>query len=116
MKSVTTQSRHSSPIASNVQARRFGPDWTERVWFGDITFIPTRGGWLYLAVLLDFYPRRVVGWAMSQFIDSDLVTDALPMALQRRRPNPGLIHFDDSGVPGSRDALCAVLGAGLGAF
>lgn len=94
---VTTQSRHSFPIAENVLARRFVVDQPNCVWVGDITFIPTRAGWLYLAVLLDLYARRVVGWAMSPYIDRELVTQALNMALQRRRPKPGLIHHTDQG-------------------
>ena len=94
---VTTQSRHSFPIATNVLARRFAVDRPDRVWVGDITFIPTQAGWLYLAVLLDLYARRVVGWAMSHYIDSNLVTEALHMALARRRPKPGLVHHTDQG-------------------
>jgi putative transposase len=94
---VTTQSRHSFPIAANVLARRFAVDRPDRVWVGDITFIPTQAGWLYLAVLLDLYARRVVGWAMSRYIDTKLVSAALRMALARRRPKPGLIHHSDQG-------------------
>lgn len=94
---VTTQSRHSFPIAANVLARRFAVDRPDRVWVGDITFIPTRAGWLYLAVLLDLYARRIVGWAMSHHIDSNLVTEALRMAFARRRPKPGLVHHTDQG-------------------
>ena len=107
---VTTQSRHSFPIAANVLARRFTVDRPDRIWVGDITFIPTQAGWLYLAVLLDLYARRVVGWAMSRYIDSNLVTEALRMALARRRPKPGLIHHSDQGrqyAAGSyRQELC----------
>jgi putative transposase len=94
---LTTQSRHSFPIAANVLQRCFAVDRPNRVWAGDITFIPTQAGWLYLAVLLDLYARRIVGWAMSERIDSNLVTDALHMALARRRPSPGLIHHTDQG-------------------
>ena len=94
---VTTQSRHSLPVAPNVLDRRFAVAQPNRVWVGDITFIPTRAGWLYLAVLLDLYARRIVGWAMSPYIDRELVTQALVMALQRRRPKPGLIHHTDQG-------------------
>lgn len=94
---VTTQSRHSLPIAGNVLAQHFAVDRPDRVWVGDITFIPTQAGWLYLAVLLDLHARRVVGWAMSRYIDSNLVSAALRMALARRRPKPGLIHHSDQG-------------------
>jgi putative transposase len=69
-----------------------------RIWAGDITFIPTRRGWLYLAVLLDLYSRRVVGWAMSERPDGQLVLDALAMAIAQRRPLPGLIHHTDQGI------------------
>lgn len=94
---LTTQSRHSDPVADNVLQRRFSADRPDQVWVGDITFIPTQAGWLYVAVLLDLYARRVVGWAMSPYIDSNLVTAALRMALARRRPKPGLIHHTDQG-------------------
>lgn len=94
---VTTQSRHSFPVAPNVLAREFAVSAPNRVWVGDITFIPTRAGWLYLAVLLDLYARRIVGWAMSPHIDRELVTEALLMALARRRPKPGLLHHTDQG-------------------
>jgi transposase InsO family protein len=94
---VTTQSRHSFPVAPNVLNRGFAVERPDRVWVGDITFIPTQVGWLYLAVLLDLYARRVVGWAMSPYIDSNLVSEALRMALARRRPHPGLIHHTDQG-------------------
>ena len=68
-----------------------------RVWVGDITAIPTRAGWLYLAIVLDLYSRRVVGWAMQARADRALVTDALTMALWHRCPPPGLIHHTDQG-------------------
>ena len=94
---VTTQSRHSYPVAPNVLARRFVVGQPNQVWVGDITFVPTQVGWLYLAVLLDLYARKIVGWAMSHYIDRELVTDALSMALVRRRPKAGLIHHTDQG-------------------
>ncbi len=68
-----------------------------RAWVGDITFIATASGWLYLAVLLDLYSRRVVGWAMSERIDQQLVLDALNMVLGQGRPQSGLIHHTDQG-------------------
>jgi putative transposase len=69
-----------------------------RVWVADITFIPTREGWLYLAALLDLYARKIVGWAMSDRADQSLASSALSMALARRRPPTGLIHHSDQGV------------------
>lgn len=90
--------RNSEPAAPNLLNRRFAVDAPDRVWAGDITFIPTRQGALYLAVLLDLYSRRVVGWAMSAHPNQRLVVDALRMAIVQRRPAPGLIHHSDQGV------------------
>ncbi|TLY45580.1 MAG: IS3 family transposase, partial [Nitrospirae bacterium] len=80
-----------------------------RVWVGDITAIPTRAGWLYLAVMLDLYSRRVVGWAMQARADRTLATDALTMALLHRRPQPGLIHHTDQGCQYAATAYRQVL-------
>lgn len=90
--------RNATPPAPNLLARHFHAPAPNRVWAGDITFIPTRRGWLYLAVLLDLYSRRVVGWAMSARRDSALVLDALGMALEHRQPRPGLVHHSDRGI------------------
>jgi putative transposase len=92
------QGRNGAPPAPNLVARQFTVPAPNRVWAGDITFIPTRRGWLYLAVVLDLYSRRVVGWAMSDRINGALVVDALTMALAHRRPAPGLIHHSDQGM------------------
>lgn len=92
------QGRNSAPPAPNLVARQFTVPAPNRVWAGDITFIPTRRGWLYLAVMLDLYSRRVVGWAMSDRINGALVLDALTMALGHRCPAPGLIHHSDQGM------------------
>jgi len=94
---LTTQSQHSYPVAPNRLAQRFAVARPDRVWAGDITFIATRAGWLYLAVLLDLYSRRVVGWSMSDRLKQDLVTGALKMALTHRRPERGLLHHTDQG-------------------
>lgn len=94
---VTTQSQHRAPVALNLLARRFPvathphPDVT---WAADITYIPTREGWLYLAVLLDLASRRVVGWALRTRLDQELTLSALRMALTHRRPTTGLHHSD----------------------
>jgi len=90
--------RNNDPPASNYLDRQFAVAVPNRVWAGDITFIPTRRGWLYLAVLLDLYSRRIVGWAMSERPDGQLVLDALAMAIAHRRPSPGLIHHTDQGI------------------
>jgi transposase InsO family protein len=90
--------RNSDPAAPNHLNRQFAVPAPNRVWAGDITFISTRRGWLYLAVLLDLYSRRVIGWAMSHRPDGQLVLDALGMAVAHRRPSPGLIHHTDQGI------------------
>ncbi len=92
------KARNSAPAAPNLVDRQFHAPAPNRIWAGDITFIPTRQGWLYLAVVLDLYSRRIVGWAMSARPDSQLVLDALTMALTHRRPAPGLIHHSDQGI------------------
>jgi transposase InsO family protein len=87
-------------VAENLLARRFavaeveGPD---RVWVGDITYVPTRQGWLYLAIVIDLASRMVVGWSMRTTQTSELVLDALEMAVKRRRPGRGLLHHSDRG-------------------
>jgi transposase InsO family protein len=93
----TTDSNHSLPVAQNVLARQFTPKAPNTAWAGDITYIPTREGWLYLAVLLDLYSRRVVGWSMRDNLERQLCLDALDMALQSRRPTSGLLHHSDRG-------------------
>lgn len=94
---VTTDSRHGYGVAPNVLARHFNVVQPNQAWAGDITYIWTAEGWLYLSVLLDLYSRRVVGWAMSSQIDTSLVEDALQMALGRRQPSTGLVHHTDRG-------------------
>jgi putative transposase len=89
---------HSLPPAPNRLDRQFTASAPDRVWVGDITFVPTREGWLHLAVLLDLYSRKVVGWAMSERQNRQLTTDALTMAIERRHPEPGLIHHTDQGT------------------
>jgi putative transposase len=94
---ITTQSRAGMIAAANKLNQCFAVGAADRAWVGDITFIATGSGWLYLAVLLDLYSRRVVGWAMSDRIDQQLVLDALIMALGQCQPKPGLIHHTDQG-------------------
>ena len=90
--------RNNEPAAPNLLNRGFTVDRPDRVWVGDITFVPTREGWLYLAVLLDLCSRKVVGWAMSERQNRQLATDALVMAIERRQPRPGLVHHTDQGI------------------
>jgi len=89
---------HSEPVARNVLARNFDVRRLNRVWAGDITYLPTAEGWLYLAVLLDLCSKAVVGWAMSEELDASVALAALRMALERRRPASGLVHHSDRGV------------------
>ena len=98
---VTTNSSHSHPVASNVLGRRFGVEavsGADRVWVADITYVPTREGWLYLAIVLDLGTRLVVGWSMSETLESSVAADALEMAIKRRRPGAQLLHHSDRGV------------------
>ena len=94
---MTTESRHGYGVADNVLARQFDVAKPDQAWAGDITYIWTDEGGLYLSVLLDLYARKVVGWAMSSQIETDLVQQALEMALGRRRPSAGLLHHADRG-------------------
>ncbi len=94
---VTTESRHNYPVAPNLLARQFDVEAPNRVWGADITYLWTMQGWLYLAVVIDLYSRKVVGWSMSRWLRAELVHDALVMALWRRRPNSGLMHHSDRG-------------------
>jgi len=94
---VTTQSAHSLPVAPNVLDRNFAALRRDQAWVGDITYIPTREGWLYLAVVLDVFNRGVIGWAMRKDLSRQVVLRALAMALGRRKPAAGLIHHSDRG-------------------
>lgn len=88
---------HTEPPAPNLLGRDFRVLQPDRMWVGDVTFIATREGVLYVAVLLDLYSRRVVGWAMNSKINQSLISDALQMAITQRRPELGLIHHTDQG-------------------
>jgi transposase InsO family protein len=94
----TTDSTHGLPTPSNILDRKFDVDAPDRVWAGDVTFLPTSEGWLYLAVLLDLYSRRIVGWSMSERNDESLTLAALRMAINQRQPEPGLVHHSDRGT------------------
>jgi putative transposase len=99
----TTDSKHDNPIAPNVLERRFEATTPNEAWVGDVTYIATAQGWLFLAVLLDLFSRRVVGWATSDTNDRALALAALDHALQNRRPRPGLVHHTDRGSPYASD-------------
>src|SRR5262245_15891872 len=94
---TTTDSDHNLPVAENLLDRQFNPSGANEAWVSDITSIPTREGWLYLAAVEDLYARRVVGWAMAEHRESRLVVDALEMAVQRRLPGAGLLAHSDRG-------------------
>ena len=94
---ATTDSDHNDPVAPNLLDREFQVDVPDRVWVADLTYIWTREGWLYLAVILDLFSRRVVGWSMSKRITSQLTLEALSVALWSRKPSPGLLHHSDRG-------------------
>ena len=106
---MTTDSRHHLPIAPNRLARRFQPKARHQAWTMDITYIRTDEGWLYLALVEDLYSRKIVGWSMSQRIDSELVADALNMALAQERPGVGLLAHSDRGVQYASDRFQAIL-------
>ena len=89
--------QHETPAIPNRLNQQFAVSAKNRVWAGDLTFVPTRTGWLTVAVLLDLYSRRVVGWAMSPRQTLSVVVEAWWMAWQRRRPAPGLLHHSDQG-------------------
>jgi transposase InsO family protein len=93
----TNDSRHKEPIAPNLLARTFTALAANRVWVTDITYLATREDWLYLAVVLDLYARRVVGWSMQPTLERSLVIAALTDAIKRRRPSAGLLRHSDRG-------------------
>ncbi len=93
----TTDSNHDLPVADNLLDRQFDPDGPNERWVTDITYIPTREGWLYLAAVEDLYSRRVVGWSLADNMESRLVVDALELAVQRRLPDEGLLAHSDRG-------------------
>jgi transposase InsO family protein len=94
----TTNSNHTSPIAPNLLERNFKFSKPNEAWVGDITYIPTGEGWLYLAVVKDLCLKKIVGYAFSKRIDTQLTIAALDMAVQRQKPKPGLIFHSDRGV------------------
>lgn len=94
----TTQSQHDQPIAPNRLAQAPAPSGPNQVWVSNLTYVATRQGWLYVAVILDLWSRRVVGWCTGPSLQSGLVVAALRMALRHRQPPRGLLHHSDRGV------------------
>jgi len=110
----TTDSKHDHPIAPNLLAQSAKPSAPNQIWVGDITYIRTEEGWLYLAAILDLYSRKIVGWSAGASIDTTLILMALQMALTRHRPPPQLIFHSDRGVQyASADYRDALARAGL---
>ena len=105
----TTDSAHDHPIAPNRLAQHETVNEPNEVWVSDITYVPTAEGWLYVAGLVDAYSRRVVGWAMSDRLDTQLPLDALRMALEHRQPPQGLLHHSDRGCQYASEAYRNVL-------
>jgi transposase InsO family protein len=106
---VTTDSRNTKVLHENVLARDFAVGTLDRAWAGDITYLWTDEGWLYLAVVMDLGSRRVIGWSFRKTLDTPLVTNALDMALGVRTPSPGLIcHSDRGSQYGSEDVQAMI--------
>lgn len=93
----TTDSKHDLPVAGNILNRQFNPATPNHSWTSDITYIRTHSGWLYLAVVMDLYSRKIIGWAMSATMHTELVSRALLMAIGQRQPAAGLILHSDRG-------------------
>jgi putative transposase len=106
----TTDSRHDLPVAPNLLDRHFEAERPDAVWLADISYLPTDEGWLYLAVVEDLATREIVGWSMADHLRAGLCVDALVMALQRRRPQPGLVHHSDRGSQYAAEPYRQVLG------
>jgi putative transposase len=105
---VTTDSRHTLPVYPNL-ARTMQPAAVNQLWVADITYIRLRREFVYLAVVLDAFSRRVIGWALSRTLEAELSVSALQMALRQRRPEPGLVHHSDRGVQYACSAYVNVL-------
>ena len=94
---VTTDSKHKLPVSNNHLARNFNVEQADKYYVGDITYIHTESGWLYLAVVIDLFSRKVVGWSMADHMKAELVNDALLMAIWKRKPDQGLLWHTDRG-------------------
>ena len=106
---VTTDSKHKQPIAPNLLNRQFDVDKQDQYYVGDITYITTQEGWLYLAIVIDLFSRKVVGWSMAKHMRASLVNDALLMALWARKPEKGLIWHTDRGSQYASESHRALL-------
>jgi len=105
----TTNSNHPNPIAPNLLREAEPPTAPNQVWVVDITYIGTLQGWVYLAAVMDLFSRRIVGWALSESLETPLVKEALAQAQKERRPPPGLLHHSDRGCQYASHAYRALL-------
>lgn len=94
----TTDSGHGLPVAENLLQQQFKAEHPDQIWLADLTYVPTEEGWLYLAMVMDLYSRRIVGWKAAEHLRAELAMGALEMALRQRRPPKGLVHHSDRGV------------------
>jgi len=94
---VTTQRKHSDKVADNLINQDFNPAKSNQVWAGDVTYLRTHEGWMYLAIVMDLYSRKIIGWAMGKRMTVDLVERAMRMAITLRKPDKGLIFHSDRG-------------------
>jgi len=106
---ATTNSRHALPVAPNLLNREFNVARPDEAWVGDITYVWTREGWLYLAVVLDLFSRKVVGWGMGERLTAEIALSALKMAIGNRMPSAGLIYHSDRGVQYACEAFRKLL-------
>jgi len=105
----TTDSKHNLPVAEDLVQRQFEADAPNQVWVGDITYIGTWEGWLYLAVVIDLFSRRVVGWSIADHMRTELVSEAFTMAVEERQPGPGLVYHSDRGAQYASESYQALL-------
>jgi putative transposase len=94
---VTTKRKHSDKVANNLLNQNFNPLASDEVWAGDITYLKTAEGWMYLAIVMDLYSRRIVGWQIEKHMTTDLISKALIKAVNLRQPKPGLVFHSDRG-------------------
>lgn len=106
---VTTDSKHNKPISPNLLQRQFDVVHPDTYWVGDITYIPTKEGWLYLAIVIDLYSRQVIGWSMANHMKTKLINNALTMAIWKRKPKRGLIWHSDRGSQYASDSHRSIL-------
>ncbi|MFC2084419.1 IS3 family transposase [Bacteroidota bacterium] len=100
---ITTNSKHKLPVAENLVRQNFRADKPNKIWAGDITYVWTKEGWLYLAAILDLYSRKIIGWQISKYLDKKLVIEALRKAIEARSVLKGMIFHSDQGVQYASD-------------